>query len=62
MDFKSVPAPAGFHWMKQKGGIYKLMKDPKDGYMNHPGASKRAKFGIQKVHKKKRSNGAYSLG
>ena len=40
--------------MKQKGGGYKLMKDPKDGYVKHPGASKRAKFSIQKVHKKKK--------
>tara|TARA_R100000231_G_scaffold135188_1_gene109447 strand:+ start:68 stop:235 length:168 start_codon:yes stop_codon:yes gene_type:complete len=54
MDFKSVPAPAGFHWMKQKNGKYKLMKDPKDGYMKHPGSSKRAKFGIQKTHRKKK--------
>jgi hypothetical protein len=46
-----VKAPEGYHWMK-KGREYKLMKDPKDGYKPHKGASKEANFKIQKVHKK----------
>ena len=46
-----VKAPEGYHWMK-KGSTYKLMKDPKDGYKPHKGASKEANFEIQKVHKK----------
>lgn len=46
-----VPAPEGYHWMK-KGNTYQLMKDPKDGYKPHKGASKSANFKIQKVHKK----------
>ena len=45
-----VEAPKGYHWMK-KGKSYKLMKDPKDGYKPHKGASKKAAFEIQKVHK-----------
>jgi len=50
-DKKRVPAPKGFHWMKGTGGKLKLMKDPSTGYKKHPGASKYAEFGIQKVHK-----------
>ena len=46
-----VPAPDGDHWMKS-GKSYKLMKDPKDGFRPHKGASKSANFEIQKVHKK----------
>jgi len=46
-----VPAPDGYHWMKS-GKSYKLMKDPKDGFKPHKGASKSANFEIQKVHKK----------
>jgi len=46
-----VKAPEGYHWMK-KGSTYKLMKDPRDGYKPHKGASKEANFEIQKVHKK----------
>jgi hypothetical protein len=46
-----VEAPKGYHWMK-KGSSYKLMKDPKDGFKSHKGASKKANFEIQKVHKK----------
>ena len=46
-----VKAPEGYHWMK-KGSTYKLMRDPKDGYKPHKGASKEANFEIQKVHKK----------
>ena len=46
-----VPAPDGYHWMKSGKG-YKLMKDPKDGFKAHKGASKSANFEIQKVHKK----------
>jgi hypothetical protein len=45
-----VPAPKGYHWMKS-GASYKLMKDPKDGYKAHKGASKAVDFPIQKVHK-----------
>jgi len=51
---KRVPAPKGFHWMKERGGSLKLMKDPSTGYKKHPGSSKYAEFGIQKVHKKKK--------
>ena len=46
-----VEAPKGYHWMKSGKG-YKLMKDPKGGYKPHKGASKKASFQIQKVHKK----------
>jgi len=46
-----VPAPKGYHWMKS-GKSYKLMKDPKDGYKPHKGATKSANFKIQKIHKK----------
>ena len=42
-----VNAPEGYHWMKS-GKSYKLMKDPKDGYKPHKGASKKATFEIQK--------------
>jgi hypothetical protein len=45
-----VNAPEGYHWMKS-GKSYKLMKDPKDGYKPHKGASKKATFEIQKVHR-----------
>ncbi len=48
---RSVEAPKGFHWMKAGKG-YKLMKDPSGGYKPHKGASKKASFEIQKVHKK----------
>ena len=43
-------APKSYHWMKS-GKSYKLMKDPKDGYKAHKGASKSANFEVQKVHK-----------
>ena len=46
-----VSAPKGYHWMKS-GASYKLMKDPKDGFKRHKGASKSSNFEIQKVHKK----------
>ena len=39
------------HWMKN-GKSYKIMKDPKDGFKPHKGASKAVDFPIQKVHKK----------
>ena len=48
---RSVEAPKGFHWMKSGNG-YKLMKDPSGGYKPHKGASKKASFEVQKVHKK----------
>ena len=51
MANKSVEAPRGFHWMKSGKG-YKLMKDPTDGYKPHKGASKKASFQVQAVHKK----------
>ena len=50
-DKKRVSAPKGFHWMKGTGGKLNLMKDPSTGYKKHPGSSKYAEFGIQKVHK-----------
>ena len=46
-----VEAPKGYHWMKARKG-YKLMKDPKGGFKPHKGASKKANFAIQKIHKK----------
>lgn len=46
-----VKAPEGYHWMKNSKG-YKLMKNPKDGFKPHRGASKSADFEIQKVHRK----------
>tara|TARA_Y100000401_G_C8150923_1_gene139527 strand:- start:21 stop:167 length:147 start_codon:yes stop_codon:yes gene_type:complete len=46
-----VEAPQGYHWMKAGKG-YKLMKDPKGGFKPHKGASKKANFAIQKIHKK----------
>ena len=46
-----VEAPKGYHWMKSGKG-YKLMKDPKGGYKPLKGASKKASFQIQKIHKK----------
>ena len=46
-----VTAPKNYHWMKSKKG-FKLMKDPKDGFKPHKGASKTANFPIQKTHKK----------
>ena len=51
MAKRSVEAPKGFHWMKAGKG-YKLMKDPAGGYKPHKGASKKASFEVQKVHKK----------
>jgi len=51
MAKKSVEAPKGFHWMKSGNG-FKLMKNPAGGYKPHKGASKKASFEIQKVHKK----------
>jgi len=50
MAKKTVEAPEGFHWMKF-GKSYKLMKNPAAGYKPHKGASRRASFEIQKVHK-----------
>jgi len=37
---KAVPAPAGFHWMEERGRYF-LMKGE---YKPHPGAVKEAKF------------------
>jgi len=47
---KTVNAPKGFHWMK-KGKEFKLMKNPSTGYKPHKGATLKASFPIQKVHK-----------
>tara|TARA_R110000824_G_scaffold25632_1_gene89126 strand:- start:2901 stop:3047 length:147 start_codon:yes stop_codon:yes gene_type:complete len=46
-----VPAPKGYHWMKSKKDV-QLMKDPKEGFKPHKGASKAVNFPIQKKHKK----------
>ena len=50
MAKKAVDAPKGFHWMKAGKG-FKLMKNPPTGYKPHKGASTKASFEIQKVHK-----------
>jgi len=52
MAKKAVEAPKGFHWMKSGSG-FKLMKDPTEGYKPHKGASKKATFDVQAVHKGK---------
>jgi|TARA_R110000782_G_scaffold29003_1_gene72458 hypothetical protein len=52
MTKKSVSSPKGFHWMK-KGSQFKLMKNPTGGFKPHKGASLKASFPIQKVHKVK---------
>ena len=49
MEKKSVSAPKGFHWMKSKSG-FKLMKN-KGGFKPHKGATLKATFPVQKVHK-----------
>ena len=46
-----VDASKGYHWMKT-GKSFKIMKDPKDGFKPHKGASKSVDFPVQKVHKK----------
>ena len=48
---KAVDAPKGYHWMKSGWG-FKLMKNPRGGYVPHKGASKKASFQVQKIHKK----------
>ena len=48
-----VAAPKGYHWMKQKDGSMKVMKDPKEGFKPHKGASKAANFAVQRAHKSK---------
>ena len=52
MAKKAVEAPKGFHWMKSGKG-FKLMKNPAGGYKPHKGASLKASFEIQKIHKGK---------
>jgi len=47
---KSISAPRGYHFMK-KGSGYTLMKNPTGGFKPHKGASLKATFKIQKVHK-----------
>ena len=44
-----VAAPKGYHWMKE-GKSSKLMKDPKDGFKPHKGASKSVDYKIKKAH------------
>jgi len=46
-----VDAPKGYHWMKVEKA-YKIMKDPKDGFKPHRGASKAVDFPVQRTHKK----------
>ena len=48
---KSISATKGYHWMKS-GNNYKLMKNPAGGYKAHKGATLKASFEVQKVHKK----------
>ena len=48
---KSISAPKGYHWMKS-GNNYKLMKNPAGGYKAHKGATLKASFEVQNVHKK----------
>jgi len=50
MAKKAVEAPKGFHWMKSGSG-FKLMKNPTGGYKPHKGASTKASFEIQTIHK-----------
>jgi len=45
-----VEAPKGFHWMKQKNGGYKLMKQT-GKFKAHKGATLKATFPVQKEHK-----------
>jgi len=47
---KSVSAPKGFHWMKT-GTRLTLMKNTAEGDKPHKGASTKASFDVQKVHK-----------
>ena len=37
---KAVPAPAGFHWMEERGRYFLMKGD----YKPHPGAVKEAKL------------------
>ena len=46
-----VPAPKGYHWMKTGKG-FKMMKDPKDGFKPHKGASKAVDFPVMRKHTK----------
>ena len=47
-----VKAPKGYHWMKQKGGSYKLMKQS-GKFKAHKGSSLSASFPVLKEHKTK---------
>jgi len=51
MVSKKIKAPKGYHWMKKKGDIIKLMKHGPKPFVKHKGASLYAKFKIQKKHK-----------
>tara|TARA_E500000081_G_scaffold51487_1_gene54592 strand:- start:12005 stop:12199 length:195 start_codon:yes stop_codon:yes gene_type:complete len=44
-----VDAPKGYHWMRSGKG-FRIMKDPKDGYKPHKGASKAVDFPVMKKH------------
>tara|TARA_R100000353_G_scaffold163146_1_gene123578 strand:+ start:218 stop:403 length:186 start_codon:yes stop_codon:yes gene_type:complete len=55
MANKLVDPPKGFHWMKS-GKSFKLMKNPAGGYKPHKGASLKASFEIQTVHKGGKAN------
>ena len=48
---KKIKAPRGYHWMKQKGGSYKLMRHT-GKFKKHKGARLFATFKIQKLHRK----------
>ena len=50
MAKKAVEAPKGFHWMKSGSG-FKLMKNPAGVYKPHKGASLKASFEVQTIHK-----------
>jgi hypothetical protein len=46
-----VDAPAGHHWMMEKGRYF-LMPDPDGGFKPHPGASKQGRFRLYQSHSK----------
>nr|BAR34170.1 hypothetical protein [uncultured Mediterranean phage uvMED] len=48
---KKVKAPRGYHWMKEKGGSFKLMRHT-GKFVPHKGASIYASFKIKKRHTK----------
>lgn len=44
-----VPAPAGHHWMMEKGRYY-VMADKDGKFTPHEGSSKEAKFRLYSAH------------